>query len=89
MASRNKSYYKVRYGVTPQYVRHIFFGRQEQRCKLCEDNLEFGAQTCYDKPTDSVVCKRCKLALNSIRSLFCGAGLLERALKMAKGSNEQ
>lgn len=80
---RGKSYYKIRYGVTPEYVRRLFFGRQDRRCKLCDDNLEYGKQTCYDKPTDSVVCKRCKLVLNSIRSL--SGQFLEKALKMAKG----
>lgn len=80
---RGKSYYKIRYNVTPDYVRKVFFTRQNGRCALCETNLEFGQMTCYDKLTDSVVCRKCKLVLSSIRSL--PAGLLEKALEMAKG----
>lgn len=81
--TRSTSYYKTRYNKTPEEIRKIFFTRQNQQCQLCEDNLAFGFKTCYDESSDSVVCKRCKLVLNSIRSL--APQFLEKALKLVKG----
>lgn len=79
----NKYRLKARHGITPDQLRKQFYTNQNRRCVVCENELEFGHATCYDGPSGKVVCRRCKMLLNNIRSAL--GDRLDRAMALIKG----
>ena len=79
----NKYRLKTRHGITPDQLRKQFYTNQNRRCAICENELEFGHATCYDGPSGKVVCRRCKMLLNNIRSAL--GNRLDRAMVLVKG----
>ena len=73
------------HGITPDQLRKQFYTTQNRRCAICENELEFGHATCYDRPSGKVVCRRCKMLLNVIRSAL--GDRLDRAMVLIGGSD--
>jgi len=79
----NKYTLKARHGITPDQLRKQFYTTQNRRCIICENELEFGHATCYDKPSGKIVCRGCMMLLNAIRLAL--GDRLDRAMALVKG----
>lgn len=74
---------KAIHGITPEQLRKQFYTTQNRRCVICENELEFGHATLYDKLSGKVVCRGCKMLLNAIRSAL--GDRLDRAMALVTG----
>lgn len=81
----NKYKLKSAHGITPDQLRKQFYTTQDRRCAVCENELEFGHATVYDGPSGKVVCRKCKMLLNAIRSAL--GSQLDRAMALALGGD--
>ena len=82
----NKYKLKTVHGITPEQLRKQFFTAQNRRCVICENELEFGHATCYDKPSGKVVCRGCKMLVNCVRSAL--GTKLDRVMALVVGGND-
>ena len=81
----NKYKLKALHGITPEQLCKQFYTTQDRRCAVCDNELEFGHATLWDKPSGKVVCRGCKMLLNAIRSAL--GTKLDRAMALVVGNS--
>lgn len=80
----NKYRLMSQHGITPDQLRKQFYTAQNRRCAICENELEFGHATIIDS-SGKIVCRRCKMLLNAIRS--APGDRLDRAMVLVRGDS--
>ncbi len=87
---RRENYWKKTHGISTAHLRKLFYAKQDQRCAICGKNVEFmGKMSCYDKQTDSVICRSCIIAVGALRKVpkLIRAKLLEFVDKKVDGND--
>ena len=78
---------KALHGITPEQLRKQFYIAQNRRCVICENELEFGHATVYDRPSGKVVCRSCKMLLNALRLAL--GDRLDQAMALVVGTQTE
>ena len=82
---RTEGYWRLEYGVALSDLRKIFFAGQDQRCACCRMQVEFmGMQSSYDKITKTIICRKCRMSIVSLRKL--PATLIPKLLEFVNGN---
>ena len=58
-----------RLGMTDSEHRKQFFGVQDQRCAICQDQLVYGHACVCDVVTKTFFCRQCFIALAIVRNI--------------------
>ena len=56
-------------GITPEQYRKIFYAEQQQRCQGCDNQIDYGHGSVFDKEVKRFFCRKCAIILNSLRAV--------------------